>query len=479
MLNRIARKNILYLAALVIASSLFGAGCGNQESRKIRSVVLITIDTLRADHLNYYGYSEPTTPNLDRFMSRGVVFQHAFSTSCRTAPSHVSLMTGLYPSFTSVDVDNGSHPLNKGFETLAELCQAEGMQTAAIVGNPVLGKRLALDQGFDSYDDVLPDRERNRNDLERTADNTRKSSIAKIKELTGSSFFLWIHFQDPHGPYTAPKSFLPPPAPSTTEPLSLPVGANHSGYKALPAYQVLEDEQKLAEYVRRYDAEIRYLDSNLGQVLETLQSEGILSESLVVITADHGEAFGEDDFFCAHGHGLGIDQTRVPLAFVGPGIQAETRLKNGVSNLDAFATILDALDLAPPPGTQSESLLPFLQNGTEPMGRIGYAESVTQRAAFQGDFYLRADRHPLSDLKFWKTGNPFTGAPYIPLGEKDHRHVSGKKATSPPEESLASALDSFTKIADKARSELLPLRQQGRPLSQEEKDRLRALGYLK
>ena len=461
-------------------------GCSREDPGQ--SVILITIDTLRADHLTCYGYPRATSPELDRFLARGARFQQAFATSCRTAPSHVSLLTGLYPSFNSVDVENGKYPLNPSFVTLAEICRQAGMKTAAVVSNPVLSRRLMLHQGFETYDDTFPDRVLNRPEAEKIADTTVAAALRQLETLQGSRFFLWVQFQDPHGPYTPPDRVLQGFDASDTAPatagIRLDVGQYHSGYQSIPSYQALGEERLLSEYIRRYDAEIRYLDEQLGRLFRAIESSDLLRDTLVVITADHGEAFGEEEFYCAHGHGLGLDQTHVPLGFVGPGIPPSGVVNAAVSNIDFFATALDALGLDGD-HAQSKSLLSALRAGQEPQLHVGYAESVTQRAAFAGDTYLRIDRRPLTDKEFWATRNPYTGAAYTPLGEQKvvplRAHPSDPEKLPAPARvaELSRQLDEFSRQADKAVTELDQARRNSRLLMEKEKQRLRALGYFK
>lgn len=457
--------------------------CGSDEP-PARSLILVTVDTLRADHLSCYGYGRATSPRLDAFVERGTRFEYAFSTSPRTAPSHVSILTGLYPSFHPIGHENSRFQLGPGFTTLAEACKSAGLATAAIVSNPVLSRRTGLAQGFDVYDDRFPDAEGERAAREKTAQRTARSAVRMLERFEGERFFLWIHFQDPHGPYSPPAQYAETFRGSSAEGDTarvLDVGATHAGHGELPRYQVVDEERRLAEYIRRYDAEIRYLDDMLGTVFDALDDLGLARETLVALTADHGEAFGEDGYFCAHGHGIGVDQTRVPLAFVGPEVRAGGVLEGGVSNLDVFATALDALGLEAQ-HQQSVSLMPELRDGREPT-RGGYAESVTQRAAFGAGWYVRSDSRPLSDTAFWEERNPYTKAPYLPLGEMkldwlkaDGAHDSqGARLAA---EELRGTLERFHGKAEGYRGRIEKARSGERELTDEEREQMRALGYV-
>ncbi len=466
--------------AAVVALAL-ALGCSTAEGEGVRSVLLVTLDTVRADHLSSYGYARETSPNLDAFLARGVRFRYAFSTASRTAPSHVSLLTGLYPSFSSVGNENALYELEDSVETLAEHGRASGLRTLAIISNPVLGARFGFAQGFDEYDDRLPDVEAAREVEERIADRTARAAIGALDRVGADPFFLWVHFQDPHGPYAPPPIFADAfrDAGGSGRGVALRAGRNHSGRDALPAYQVLGRERRLAEYVRRYDTEIRYLDAMLGRLFDALDARGLLETTLVVVTADHGEAFGEDGYYCAHGHAVGPDQTRVPLGFVGPGIPAATVLEGPVSNLDVFATVLDALGLDEVPRRQSRSLWAALREGREPEPHVGYAEGATQRAAFTAGSYVRADSRPLSDEAFWSSSHRYTRAPHEPLGAPQRFPLGdGPREVAEADDPLLAKLSAFQAQADASWERIEEARGGEIELRDEDEQRLRALGYV-
>ncbi|MDX2438270.1 MAG: sulfatase, partial [Acidobacteriota bacterium] len=176
----------------------------------LRSVLLITVDPLRADHLSAYGYGLPTSPTVDRLAHGGVIFKHAFSGSACTAPSTASIMVGRYPSFHTVGVLNGLFQLNPSAVTLAEVLSANGYRTGAIIGNPVLRAAVGFAQGFETYDDDLEGSELNRpRTRERTAERVVDLAQTWFDGADGRPGFLWLHFQDPHGPYTPPEGWAP------------------------------------------------------------------------------------------------------------------------------------------------------------------------------------------------------------------------------------------------------------------------------
>jgi arylsulfatase A-like enzyme len=471
-------RGVIATATLIVGA----AACSPDErASEARSVLLITLDTVRADRLSSYGYATSTTPNIDAIGQRGVRFEYAFSTSCRTAPSHASILTGLYPSFNSIDTENSRFKLGRRFSTLAELVRNEGIQTAAVVGNPVLSRDLGLAQGFHSYDDRFPGRVLNRPYSEKTAEVAADAAIAQLETFGDRPFFFWLHLQDPHGPYTPPDRFAATTKASDLTDEVLEAGEDLSGLGAIPQYQILGAERRLAEYSRLYDAELRYLDHELGRVLDALDSLRLANRTLVVLTADHGEAFGEDGYYLAHGHGLSLDQTRVPLLIAGPGVRTGQVHDGAVSNLDVFATVLDFMGIVDVDRQQSRSLLPIVTGAGEAHDRIGYAESVTQRAVFMGDRYIRKDRHPPSDEQFWRSKNPYTGAPYVSLrGARSNTLSPGVKSEQPvgsEDGPLISELANFAEEADRMRAAIASSRDR-RVLSEQEREGLRALGYL-
>jgi arylsulfatase len=190
-------------AALVAAAVSAVRSCGGRPP----NVLLITVDTLRADHLHCYGQSLPTSPNIDALAARSVVFERAIAASGYTGPAHSSIMTSKYPRRQSTAFSNGLLTL-AGVETLADALRQSGYDTAAFVSNGVLAAGSGLNHGFDVYDDELPTVERNRfNVFERLAPQTAARALAWLERPRTKPFFLWVHFQDPHGPYTPPEAY--------------------------------------------------------------------------------------------------------------------------------------------------------------------------------------------------------------------------------------------------------------------------------
>jgi len=464
-------------APLVLGLVALAAGCGPDPPG--RSVILITVDTLRADHLPAWGYPRETAPHLDRFLERGARVEWAFSAAPSTAPSHASIMTGRYPSFHTVGIRNGDHVLSDEETTLAEICSDAGLATAAVVSNPVLQRFLGLDQGFDIYDDDLTGSERHRDLPDQRADVAVDKALGVLDSLGDRPSFFWLHLQDPHGPYDPPgfeeRRFEAEGVAAVDLDRKLETGTDDVGFERIPAYQAFQGVRSVREYVDRYDAEIRFLDGELRRLTDRLDADGRLEDTMVVITSDHGEAMGEEGFFFAHSHSVSLDQTRVPLAFVGGGVEAGRVIRGPVPGIDLFATILDYLDLPVPEGSPSRSVLPALraEDASPGASRTAFTEAVTQRGIARGGRYLRRN---LVDF----TRQP----PPSAKGKTDWRQVrlseslvgfDGEPVEAAKRE-LLGALQGFHVRAEQSRARLDAVRRSAE-LSQEERERLRRLGY--
>jgi len=236
---------------------LLGLGACAEAPRPARSVLLITLDTVRRDALSCYGERADTTPELDRLAREGVLYEQAYTTAPITLTAHASLLTGLYPLRHGVR-DNGIATVAPAAETLAERARAAGAQTAAFVGAVVLDRTFGLEQGFDVYDGPPPQRELG-HPGERPASEVVDAALAWLGARDRARpFFAWLHCYDAHHPYV-PRT---PLAPGASE-------------------------------LERYLAEVRELDAELGRLFAALRADGTLDETVVVVTADHGEAFGE------------------------------------------------------------------------------------------------------------------------------------------------------------------------------------------
>ncbi|MGH0031656.1 MAG: sulfatase-like hydrolase/transferase, partial [Myxococcota bacterium] len=329
------------------------------------NLLLVTLDTTRADALGAYGQERATTPALDALAARGALFEAAYSASPSTLPSHATILTGLLPPGHGVRSNTG-YALAPGDTTLAEILAERGYATAAEVAAPVIGRRTGLDQGFAAYRD--PDspgagirRTPGAAALgERDASDVTRRALDFLRAPRSRPFFLWLHYFDPHRPYA-------PPAEARAR---VPDSAYH--------------------------AEVRHVDDQLGRVFRELEQQGIAGRTLVVVTADHGEGLGEHD---EDTHSVYVWDTtvRVPLIFAWPGeIPAGRRIDGIARTADIVPTLLALLGLPEPPGLQGVSLAGALRGGAAP-ALDAYGESLEPHALFGSSAlrFLRRDRWKL------------------------------------------------------------------------------------
>jgi arylsulfatase A-like enzyme len=323
--------------------------CGTPEPP---NVVLITLDTTRADHLGCYGYDGDTSPNLDRFAERAVLYERAYSTSSWTTPSHASIFTGLLPMQHGADVALDTRrlrPLGEALTTLAELLAEAGYRTAGVVSGPALRRDLGFAQGFEIYDDIgaaggVASIHGKR--AKRAADQ----AIAHLERFAEEPYFLFVNFYDPHGPYRPPPPYDRGLPPTTAEGLiERLIALLKAGVPPVPVERLdAETRTAFARVVAGYDAEIRYMDHHLGRLLDAIAVSPRSDETLIIITGDHGESFGEHYYF---GHTLHLyeDNVRVPLLVRPPGASQARRIAEPVQNHRVFASILAEAGIDMPP----------------------------------------------------------------------------------------------------------------------------------
>ena len=345
------------------------------------NVLLITFDTTRADRIGAYGNSKIQTPALDALADSGVLFDRAMAAVPITAPSHSTIMTGKYPLAHGVR-DNGLFVLSDENKTLAEILKEEGYATAAAVGAYPVISRFGFSQGFDLFDDNLTGHledylgERGPKQRmffdERRAAQVNEAVMPWLNDHKDEPFFLWVHYFDPHQP------FEPPP----------------------PYDRLYADDL--------YNGEIAYADSRIGHLLDYLKEIGVMDNTLVVMTADHGEGLGEHNEV-THAM-LAYDSTlRVPLIIRPPGGVAPKVVQERVATVDILPTVLDLLGIETPDTVNGRSLRPYWSDaGVQPPDRQIYAENLSPRLShgwgelrvlYDGDYkYIHGPRPELYDL---------------------------------------------------------------------------------
>ncbi|MDH3403042.1 MAG: sulfatase-like hydrolase/transferase [Acidobacteriota bacterium] len=350
----------------ILAAALAVAGCGEPAAprRSVANVLLVTVDTLRADHLSAWGYARPTSPVIDRLAAEGVRFDQAWAQWPKTGPSFASLFTATYPKDNGIVRRIGT-PLPAGFLMLAEGLKRRGYATHAVVSNSAVGREFYFDQGFDTYVETWklppePDGSAN------TAAVVNREVLATVAAMDRSRpFFLWVHYIDPHFPYRPPAEWLAPfLADGVYEPLAVldVAGTPHRQMGGIGKNQLLDRRRDLGYYVAAYDAEIAYADHHIGRLLDELGSAGLMDNTLTVLTSDHGESLGDHNYYFDHGR-FGFESClHVPLVFYFPG-RIEPRVdREPVELLSLAPTILQFAGVSLPDGAwmQARSLLPRL-----------------------------------------------------------------------------------------------------------------------
>lgn len=338
------------LAAAAACVALAAAGCGGSVLPGERSVILVTLDTTRADRIGVYGGPVPT-PHLDRVAREGALFLQAASQVPLTLPAHSSMLTGQYPARHGVR-HNGIYRLPESADTLTERLRAAGFETAAFVAAYVLNRGFGMEQGFDVYDDVAVNRfEGGRDQLfeaERTADEVNERVFAWLdgRPEGAGKYFLWVHYYDPHHPYEPPE----------------------------------RDGRTL--HGEGYDREISYVDHAFGDLLERLDRDGALEDSILVVVGDHGESLGQHD---EKTHGIFIYEPamHVPLFIRAPGlIPAGTEIDRPAELVDLAPTVLELLGLPAMDDAQGASLVARIEGADDGALELAHAESLMPRLEF-------------------------------------------------------------------------------------------------
>jgi len=374
----------------LLAAALLLLGCTPEASTPRPDVLLVTVDTLRADHVGVYGAGVGATPEIDRVAAAGVVFARAIAAASRTVPSHATIMTSLPVRGHSVGPGNGDTRL-EGARTLAESFRAAGYRTGGFVGNILLTRGTGLDAGFETFDDRLETPELNRpRVVERLAADTTARALAWLDDDDSRPRLLWVHYQDPHGPYTPPAEdlvgFPGTPAPDERE---LPVGTSNQARGVIPPYQALPGLSHASEYAARYAGEIHYADREIGRLVEHATERAGARGLVVLITADHGESLGEAGFHFMHTHTTTPDVAHVPLILRAPGL-APGRIDGAVGHVDVMPTLLDLAGLPVPPGLAGVALGPIARGDGRLPDRFVYCDIGGQLSAYDDRGFVRA-----------------------------------------------------------------------------------------
>ncbi len=428
------------------------AACSPGPPAARPDVLLVTIDTLRADFVHSYGQAAEITPRIDELARRGALFETGIASSTATAPAHASILSSRHVRRHSVGPFNGETRL-EGVETLAIRFRDAGYDTAAFVSNVVLKARTGLDRGFDHYDDDMPETEANRLLLfERLSEQTVSRALEWLAVPREAPFFAWVHLQDPHGPYTPgePWSAIAPELPLRTD-RELPVLKVNRGRGGIPHYQALPGVRRAPLYAGLYAGEIARSDEQVGRLVDAAEIHS--TRGLVVaLTADHGESLDEDGFFFQHGHAATPEQARVPLIVVAPGVPPR-RIEGVVSHVDLAPTLLELAGLPALDVSDGISLVASMRDGVALPRRTVISDIGHEIGAYDADGYWR--------VRVFDGGRDFQRWQRLAEG-------SGYEKTDGPE--LPAEIEAYLRESP----ELRP----AHAMSPEDLERLRALGYL-
>ncbi|HET9209006.1 MAG TPA: sulfatase-like hydrolase/transferase [Thermoanaerobaculia bacterium] len=357
------------LALLVLIGANAAAVVAVDRAPRPRlNVLLITIDALRADHLGVYGYPRPTSPNIDRLAGEGVTFRYAVTQWPLTSPSFAAMMSSTY-GHTNGLIRNTAQRMPDRPLMLAELLKDGGYGTWAAVGNVNLARVFNFDQGFDTYREIW-----RQEDQQKTERITRVGlDLLGQAASGGRPFFLWLHYFDPHARYEPPKPFDQMFVGDRSFDGSWRVPLNDQQEEDLGGISSkvsLGKEDRVAYYVAQYDAEIRYVDQQVGILLKELEARGLAGNTLVVLTSDHGESLGDHNYFFEHGRFPYDDCVHVPLIVRVPGEpRPGEAVRSPVQSIDIVPTILDLAGLPVDPRAEGKSLR-LLLRGEHPRGDL-------------------------------------------------------------------------------------------------------------
>jgi choline-sulfatase len=342
------RLHKVILPLLLVTTLLVAFGCAPDRPT---NVILIVVDTLRADHLGFYGYDRPTSPELDEWASRGLVFEQALAPSPWTLPTFGSILTGLSPLQHGAGARYQSEkkwrrsPMSGEVATLPEILRRQGFTTGAIVNNPFLREHFGAARGFDVYD----------YEKGRQADTVVDLAQEWIAARQDRPFFLMVHLIDPHLPYDAPESVA-----GKFGAVSSPSLTTRGRKSIIEKLSDLTGAEREAIGIR-YDEEVAFVDRELGRLLAFLEQQSLWERTLVVLTSDHGEELFDHGGF-EHGHSMFQELLRVPLVFWGPGVEAG-RQALPVSLHDLTPTIVAAVGGTVPEGLAGVSLWQDIRQG--------------------------------------------------------------------------------------------------------------------
>ncbi len=365
------------VATLVVAILVAAASTSCAPEPPPPNVVLISLDTLRADHVGAYGYPKETTPNLDRFAEAGIVFLNNYAQAPNTAPSHTSILASLYASVASVWAHGGV--LDPNVPMLAETFKEAGFATAAFVQLP----SATYERGFDVYTGLSHGAS-----FRRRAESTMDSVREWVSAQTEQPFFLFLHTYAVHLPYSPSEELAEKFDPDYEGPLS-------NNLRGTLIDQINDGEIEITaadlnHIIAMYDAEIAELDQDLGALFDWFEQNGLLENTVFAVIADHGEEFGEHGIVAKHTYSLHQELIHTPLILFGGGIPSGLRVELPTRNVDVAPTLLRLANIETPAHYQGADLRPVWE-GTERRPRVVLAEKRDYKVFLEGGFKYYTD----------------------------------------------------------------------------------------
>ncbi len=449
---------IPWIVFLLLLPAAIGAGCGPDRPRT--NVILISIDTLRPDRLGCYGYARDTSPRLDKIAAEGVLFEDVTSACPWTLPAHATMLTGLYPSRHGVK--NHENHLPDGIPTLATRLAGEGYATMAVVNSHNFDERYGLQQGFERYEYLS----------EWPTDGAKSHILNRGKEIAALArewlenrddrpFFFFLHFFDVHSDYRPEQAYRDMFAGQ----YSGPVDGSTGMMVALRSRNITLGEADRRHLNDLYDAEIRQFDDILSGLVEFIDASGLGEDTLLVITADHGEEFFEHGSVL-HGRTFYQEVIAVPLIVRGPGVPSGVRVGEPVASIDVAPTILASVGVSGSDAMDGLDLSRFWSLGADaPADRLLFAEADHMNA--EPDMYrmVRRNQYKLCFDRISKEVTLFDLS-------RDPGEINDLSSQSPREVgALREQVEAF--MADEVKGDYI-----GKP-SDEDMERLRKIGYAK
>jgi arylsulfatase A-like enzyme len=439
-------KNIFLLVVILVSLGVGALVSTKFLKLKQKNVMLIVLDTLRADHLGVYGYERDTSPNLDAFAKENLLYKYAVTASPWTPPSVATFFTGLYPVAHGVMPPNGReeaqavfHKLSSDLTTAAEFFKSKGYKTSGITPNPWITKTFGYDQGFEKYQEFI----------RAPAGKITEEAFSELERLKegDAPFFFYLHYLDPHDPYKPPEKYR-----------------IYKDQKSSYLY-----DERMQKNVNLYDGEIRYLDTSLGQLFNKLKELGLYEDMIIVIVGDHGEQFKERGDL-GHGFKLHNEELHVPL-LIRTGEQ-HREIDFTVSTVDVFPTMLDLAGFELPKEVQGLSL----KSNENSRDRVGVISEILRKynqksiTTFEGD-KLIIDFGSLENKSADLVGISGAGLFNRQADYLERSAINDEKKTK-------SLLNEFKLLYDKVSGTAPVRKQEETDVSDETVKQLKSLGYL-